>query len=169
MMRTKQIIAICLAVMIAALCCACSGSSSPKDASDKVFNCKELSITLTSAFADTGAQSGYTGTYDSKEVAVLLLREAKDEFPAGTTFDDYAGYVLQANANKGVGELQKIGGLTCVEYDYYNADVKTEFHYLTAIFEADEAFWLVQFATAKEKAADYRDTVIKWAQSVKFN
>ncbi len=165
----KRLFIIMMAFVIAACTVSCSVSpaKSPVDAKEKVFTCEEMSITLTEGFAET-AYEGYTSVYDSSEIAVFVLREGKEIFAADTSFDEYLGYVARANASRGASEFVTENGLTTFEYNYTNPDTGVKYRYLTAAFESEKAFWLVQFAAQTETYEGYKDTMIKWAKTVTF-
>ena len=75
-----------------------SGIVSNFFAGDKTFSVNEMDITLTSQFKEVTVQ-GFTAAYDSKNVAVLVLRE---DFSLAENFGDYSleeygQLVLKAN------------------------------------------------------------------------
>jgi hypothetical protein len=168
----KRITAILLVLLIAVMSasCALSAKKSPKDADPQTFTYEELTITLTSAFSKSDYE-GYSVVYDSDEAAVFVLREAKDILDREILFDEYIDLVKQANENRGFTDLSDIeerDGLTCFDYRFTNTEQNTEYHFLTTLHDAENAFWLVQFVAPSDLYDEYYDVFLKWAKTITF-
>lgn len=163
----KKLIAVLLIILVAVSTAACR---SPKDAEDKTFTYEEMSITLTTGFTEKQYE-GYTVCYDSSEAAVFTLRESKDEFDEGITFDEYVEGVKKVNASRGfeLTETKSQDGLTSFEYRYTNTEQEIEYRFLTTLHEASDAFWIVQFVSPSELYDKYAESFVKWAKTVTFS
>lgn len=145
-----------------------SGLFSDKTPDAKDFSSNGMSIRLTDEFKKTDIEN-YTVAYDSKNVAVLALKEAfalADGFQ-NYTLEQYGNLVLKNN-NLSASELQNLDGLTEFEYEFTNPNTKDTYTYFSFVYKADDAFWLVQFATLTENVDEYRAQILEWAKTVSF-
>ena len=157
----KKMIALLLAAAMLLGLCACG--TKPKE-----FAVKEMKITLTDAFKERDFE-GYDKSFDSSKAAVFLLREDKsylDGLPL--TLKEYADLVHSANIDRNPGAVKEEEGITCFEYDNKNEDTGTVYHYYTAMFESEQAFWIAQFATRQDEWEKLKAEVLSYAKSVKF-
>lgn len=140
-----------------------AGSDDPK-----VFTVENLSITLTEQFRKTSVE-GFTGAWQTGDVMALALQEKFTLAPGieDYSLQQYAQLVLQANGQP-EGSLKQEGGLIWFEYDWTNTEVKETYHYFVYLYKSRDAFWLVQFATVAEDAAEYAGQIAQWAESVTF-
>ncbi len=134
----------------------------------KTFSEKGMTITLTDGFK-TASVPNYTVAFDSKDVAVFALREpfTMAEGFENYTLSRYADLVIQANKLSGT-QVEVTDGLIHFEYDFTNPDNQQIYHYYTFVFKAKDAFWMVQFATMKDNAADREGQIFQWAKSITF-
>ena len=159
----KKIIALLIAAVMVLSLAGCG--LFPKE---KAFGVNEMLITLTDAFTEADFE-GYTKAFDSTNMAVFVLRDDKAAFNGiEISLEEYAALTKAANADRGPGEIKNEDGLVFFDYDYYGNDGTTIYSYLTAMFESDEAFWLVQFACDQTKWEKQRPEMIQYAQSVTF-
>ena len=145
-----------------------SGLFSDKTPDAKDFSSNGMSIRLTDEFIKTDIEN-YTVAYDSKNVAVFALKEAfalADGFQ-NYTLEQYGNLVLKNN-NLSASELQNLDGLTEFEYEFTNPNTKDTYKYFSFVYKADDAFWLVQFATLTENVNEYRAQILEWAKTVSF-
>ena len=145
-----------------------SGIFSDKTPDAKDFSSNGMTITLTDEFIKTDIEN-YTVAYDSKNVAVFALKEAfalADGFQ-DYTLEQYGNLVLKSN-NLSASELQNLDGLTEFEYEFTNPNTKDTYKYFSFVYKADDAFWLVQFATLTENVNEYRTQILEWAKTVSF-
>ncbi len=140
------------------------------DGKDKIFSYDEMSITLNEGFVESEME-GYNVCYDSKDIAVFVLKE---EFSLMVGFEDYtldqyADLVLQANKERNP-QTVKIDGLgNCIKYTFYNEELKQDYTYLAALYKSDSAFWMVQFTCKTEKYEEFEPYFIERAKTVTFN
>ena len=135
---------------------------------DKEFSSHGMNITLTKAFSEDSAV-GFTTCFSSKDVMILALKEPFS-MAAGAenlTLDDYAELVLENNEMP-LSEKKDYNGIPGFEYDYKDDDTGNTYHYHSYLYKSDDAFWVVQFVTFREKFAAYEARINKWAQSVSF-
>jgi hypothetical protein len=162
-MKTKKIVAVVLMLVMVFTFVGCK-------VKDVVFTCQELSITLTENFKETEIE-GYTACFDSPDIAVFTLKE---EFSLMTGFEDYtidqyADLVLQANSDRNP-ETVKIDGLgNCIKYTFYNTELNQDYTYIAALYKADTAFWMVQFACKTEEYPQREEFFIERAKTVTFS
>ncbi len=129
----------------------------------------KIRIDLPSGFRESSYE-GYTAVYESDSVVVLSLRESREScVSAGiNSYGDYVDAVRRANSARNPGELFEIDGRKAFEYSFYNEEMDVTFRYLTVIFEAPDAYWIVQFACdVRNYQTNYPDFV-KWAGTVRF-
>lgn len=162
----KKLLACLLA--LTALFALVSCNADVREAKEKTFSSNGLELTLTEAFKETTSE-GYTVCYDSSKVAVFALKENKADFASlGTiTLSTYADLVKEVNKAKAPSEILTKDGLTYMTYKFTNSDTDKEYSYLTVMYETDDAFWMVQFATLTEDYAEYESFLFDCAKTVK--
>lgn len=169
---------VCALLLVAMLAgCGSTGSTNPFDAKAKTFDAEGMQITLTSDFSQESLE-GYTVGYAAKTAIVLALHETKAEFAeAGVedvTFEQYVEFVRQANSDKEIvdGEPidgEPIDGNPTLLYDFLNEEQNVTYRYLTVLYESDDGFWMVQFASQKDNFDAYEPSFIEAAKSVSFS
>ncbi len=135
----------------------------------KTFTSNGLSVTLPEYFKKTSIQ-GFTVAFDSDDVGILALQE-KFTLMQGLenkTLDEYGTMVLANNQDSNTSKLKKADGLTYFEHDFVN-ESNEHYYYVSYIYKADDAFWLIQFAALEENIAEYKPQFATWAKSVKFS
>lgn len=161
---------VCTLLLVAVL--AGCGSSNPFDAAAKTFSNEGMQITLTSDFSKQSAD-GYTMCYAADTAIVLTLHETSDQFAAAgiedVTLDDYAELVTQANSKYNPVAGEDINGNPTLLYDFHNDEQDADYRYLTVMYQVDDGFWLVQFASAKDDFDTYEPSFVEAAKSVSFN
>lgn len=160
---------ICTLLLVAVL--AGCGSTNPFDAAAKTFSNEGMTITLTSDFSKQ-SMDGYTVCYAAKTAAVFALHETNDQFAAAglndVTLEQYAALVMQNNSSRNPVAGDDINGCPTILYDFYNEDKDVEYRYLAVMYQADDGFWLVQFASAKDDFDTYEPSFVEAAKSVSF-
>lgn len=164
---------VCALLLVAMLAgCGSTGSSNPFDAEAKTFSDDGMQITLTTAFSKEDLE-GYTVGYAADTAIVLALHETKAEFAdAGAedvTFEQYVEFVRQANSDKDLVDGEPIDGNPTLLYDFLNEEQNVTYRYLTVLYEADDGFWMVQFASQKDNFDAYKPSFIEAAKSVSFS
>ena len=165
------IIVISLAILVGAVGGALIGVSifSEKKATPKTFTNEGMSITLSDEFKENDV-GGYTAVYDSKKVAVFVLKE-DFTFVEGFenyTLEQYAKLVITSN-NLGDPEVKTVDEVAIFEYEYKNTENNNTYKYFSYVYKADDAFWLVQFAVRDNAVDKYEAKIEEWAKSVKFS
>ena len=74
------------------------------------------------------------------------------------TLEQYAELVMQANSDKDPVAGDDINGCPTILYDFY----------LTVLYQADDGFWMVQFASVKDDFDTYEPSFVEAAKSVSF-
>ncbi|MBQ7799878.1 MAG: hypothetical protein IJ370_05245 [Oscillospiraceae bacterium] len=146
---------------------------SDKPPAPKTFSAEGMSITLTDEFTevDTEGLKNFTTAYETRDVAVLVLKENDNMFADGMenyTVDDYGEMVL-LSSNLSSSEIKHNDGLTYFTYTGQNADTNISYNYYAYIYKNGNNFWLIQFATAEEHAEKYSQQFFEWAKTVRFS
>lgn len=161
---------LCTLLLVAVL--AGCGSTNPFDAEAKTFSDEGMQITLTTDFSKESLE-GYTVGYAADTALVFALHETKAEFAdAGVedvTLEQYLEFVKQANSDKAPVDGEPIDGNPTLLYDFLNEEQNVTYRYLTVVYETDDGFWLVQFASVKDDFDTYEPSFIEAAKSVSFS
>ena len=144
------------------------GGCAVKDTKDKVFKKDEFSITLNQAYIETEREE-FFACYDSTSVAVFVVKESFDimEGFADYTIEQYANIVMYDCSDKNP-SLHEKDGLSYIEYSFKNTDLNKTYNYLVALYKADTAFFMVQFACEESDYKEYKDYFLDRAKTVKF-
>ena len=131
----------------------------------ETFETADLSITLSKAFVNENAD-GFYAFYITRTCSAGLIRESFDVFPKlkDVDFDEYCRMMIKANPSLSP-KIIKEDGLT---YFVFEQQWEELFKYRIYIYQTDDAYWLVQFATPADKYDYWSDCFNKWAKSVKF-
>ena len=140
------------------------GSDDPK-----TFSSDGMDITLTEEFRKTNI-SGYTAVYDSKNVAVLAIKEEFSllEGFGDCTLAEYMDMVIESNKLTSY-EVIRGDGLLGFTYDRVSTEDDRLYTYFSYVYKADDAFWIIQFAMLEKNADNNAAQVTEWAKSVEFS
>ncbi len=96
--------------------------------------------------ADEVSIDGFSAAYETDEIAVLVLREAKTDFAVYEieTLNDYAEIVAKNNGFN-PDDMMDIDGVPCFEYS------ANGFTYLVMLWETEDAFWLINYAAPESE------------------
>jgi len=159
---TKRIIAVVLAALLVFGLAACGS------AKEKTFSVEELSVKLNDSFKESDYE-GYTKCFENSDTAIFVLREDKSLLGGQSiTLEDYGRLCRVANAARNPGEIKDQGGVPVFEYDFTNTESKVKYHYYTAMYESEKAFWLVQFVCESAKFSNRQAEFAGWAKGVSF-
>ncbi|MBR2970269.1 MAG: hypothetical protein IKC48_00515 [Clostridia bacterium] len=139
-----------------------------ENANRKTFSAYGMTITLTEAFSEIDVPN-FTAAYESNNVAVCALKEPFTLFHgfSSYTLEEYGNEVIKTNRLTSV-ELKEADGLTYFMYDYKDPQTRKNYTYFAFVYKADDAFWLVQFATLTRKVNKHFEQIFYWAGSVEF-
>ena len=162
----KRILALTLAVVMMLGMVSCFGG----EAKPKTFTKSGMSVTLTDDFRETSIE-GYTVVYDSAQIGVFALKESFTLLAGleNWTLEKYGAAVASANASKGAGQPKTQNGVYCLEYDFENTTEGVTYHYVAAMYKADDAFWTISFACRKADAEKLTAKLYEYAASVTFD
>lgn len=134
------------------------------------FTSNGMHITLTADF-DEGTYEGLTVCYESRDTAILALKEDFTLLPGleGYTLEEYFQLVHANNGMDSSIALKEENGVRFFEYRSEVDEEGTEFYYLCAIYKAPDAFWMIHFSTPVESADRLRDNFLEYAASVTFD
>ena len=165
----KKILALVLALVTLLSCVSCFGGK-VYEAAPADFSADGMNITLTKAFKKAKID-GYTAAFDSKAVAVFVLKESAAMFGdmADMSQREYAELLRQANASKNPDALKTEEGVLLFEYSFYNPAEKQTYKYFTTVHKSDDAFWMVQFASVEANYEEHRPYMLQWAKSINFD
>ena len=158
----KLIAVITLVCLVMTFAAGCDKIEEILEPAEKSFTKSGMSITLTEEFNEKEHVS-YTAVYESTEVAVYTLKEEKSLFGGvNYTLEQYTDLVIQANGLDI--DAKEKDGLTYFEYE---KEVNGKnFHYVAFTFEAEDAYWLVQFACTQDQTSEHEADIFKYAKSV---
>ena len=159
----KKALPIFLAVLLTvSLLAGCSGT--------KEFTYQELTMDVPFGMIDVSGDenvAAYSFALDSRKTAVFGLREEKALFAdAGiTSLDQYAELLLSVN------ELDTlVVDRSNYPYKYLRYEKQLDdgiYKYLTAVFESEDAYWMIQYAA---RITDYDETAyFKYLDTVRFS
>ena len=157
----KKILCLALAtVLLLALFAGCS--------TGKQFTKEGLTITLSPSFTDE-TDSGYTPDatffYTSRSCAVIGTRDDRASLEAlvgPLTLEGYGSLIIDLNGTNSV--LSQVDGMYI--FDYEATTEGLSYTYLSAVYESDDAFWLVQVYCGTEKYESQYDTMLGYLKSV---
>jgi len=135
-------------------------------AEPKDFTSNGMTVTLTDDFEISTDYIGFTTVYESPKVVLLVDKEPFESYPEikGMTLSEYGNALIEVFELDGT-TLNSKDGLMSFEY---SATSDREYVYQCYVYKSEDAFWILQFATVKGNADDYRDEIVQWAKSVKF-
>ncbi|MBE6575070.1 MAG: hypothetical protein E7654_02215 [Ruminococcaceae bacterium] len=140
----------------------------PDSANPMTFSAAGLQITLTEEFAPDHTMEGFTVCYLSPRVAVFALQEpfSLAEGFGELTAAEYGELVLEALPHGTETVTTEEDGLL---YLTYEADVEGDrFFYFNTLHKTGDAFWQVCFAMPADLADTQLDTLMTWANSIRF-
>ena len=146
-----------------------SGIFSGDSDAPKTFSADSMSITLTDDFKQNDV-GGYAAVYDSKKVAVFVIKESFS-FAEGFenyTLEEFAALMISSNG-LGDPDINVVDGLTVFEYEAKNSETKDTYKYFSYVYKADDSFWMIQFAVRDKYAEEYAPKIAEWAKSVEFS
>lgn len=137
----------------------------PKD-----FSKSGMNITLTNQFVEK-PQENYTISYDSKEVAILALKEEFSDYEGLNNYsiEQYGELVLETNKQYSPSDLKNNNGITYFNYLLKNTDTNETYKYFTVLYKASDAFWMVQFIALENNYFEYEEQFIGWAKNITFS
>lgn len=151
--------------LLALLLCTVLLLSTGCSAQTKDFTVKELTITLTEEFKEASYNT-YDGSFESRNMAVYILREEFELFDGGDVEVDLTYYTDLLIEGNGLDvQAQSKEGLTYFVFDK-NADGDA-YTYYAFTYEGTDAFWLVQICCRTENAEKLESAVFQYAKSVK--
>ena len=129
-----------------------------------------MSITLTKDFSKATLKNA-TWYYRSSDALVMGIKTYKTDLEKGgmegDSAMDYAVAYIKANEIPGTPEVKTADKY--VYFEYSDKISKTEYSYLTCIYENVDCYWMVNFACYKDAYAASSKDFFKWADSVKFD
>ena len=132
---------------------------------EKSFSKAGMTVTLTEAFVEQDVVN-YTATYVSTKIMVYALKEEFSLLGSETdTLDKYIDLIKEINDFDDKVETDEGLKYIIVETEG-NGDKYT---YIVAFYEADDAFWMIQFGTKSSNFDKYKDDMLKYAKSVKLD
>ncbi|MBE6978010.1 MAG: hypothetical protein E7438_05145 [Ruminococcaceae bacterium] len=138
------------------------------DPEPKQFAVDDMRITLTDDFIKYPDKS-HTAVYTNKKGGQITVMILQEEFSLAEGFDRYTaqdyGRMVIANNDLDTPVFYE-DGIVFFEYDGISGN--TTYHYVATVFKGPDAFWLIQFGTKQEDAAEFREQIFQWAQSVTF-
>ena len=133
------------------------------------FSTEGMSITLTRAFDESSAYD-FTGMYVSGPAVVVAQKENFDLWDGfeELSVQEYGELAIYATPQAGDVPLHEENGMPWFEYNSVSPENNREYNYLTCMYKADDAFWIVQFIADAEQAQQLRPEFMEYAASVRF-
>ena len=167
----KRIIALFLAVFFAFSLVSCFSYNKSYEGKPKDFTVEELTITLTDEFMKMSfAADGYTAAYGATDTTLLVLKETFKELNIDNSYtaEDYAWAVHDGYSTDYITDVYTEDGLVCFEFGA-TTDEGDPLEYLAVCYKAEDAFWLLLFATDEPIYDEYRFYYMSWAKTVRFS
>ena len=160
MKTITKILAICLIACL--MLTACGGTKT------KLYSCEGLTIEVPANYKEVTGEAAqqYTFALSNNKTTVMGLREEKAILEAlgmDLTLEEYAS-VIQSSNNKQM-SVSTYNNQIIMEFDSY-VDGKP-YTYLASVYESEDAFWLIQFASLKSDHEKYRGDFFSQLLSVK--
>lgn len=130
---------------------------------EKDFSAPGVTITLTDEFYKYNDDE-YVAVYDSENVAVFISKVDTTEDDSFTEYVEFFAAYCDLTPN----DIKTTDGLTHFAYTNVSSTNNVEYHYAVYLYETDNAFWAIEFATTKKDASSYADEIHDWAKSVTF-
>ncbi len=156
-----------MTVLMALTLLFCLAACGPKDifeVKQKQYTKDGMSITLPKVFEEVN-YGGLTVCYNTDEITVFVCKETVK----AESLEEYADIVYENNADVDPSPIEKIEGLTTMEYSYYNPAAQVRIWYFTVMYEGPDAFWQFQFACDDAHYEAYKPHFIEWAKTVTFD
>lgn len=165
--KAAALITAIITLMIAGFFIGVIATSTP--VKDKMFFVDDMSITLTTEFQPKEID-GFKSAYSTVDVAVFVSNASFSINPQLSKYGltQYAQEVYEFNGHDVPKGVQTQDDLTFYEYQHKNPDDGITYWYFTYVYKTDKGFWMVQFSTSEMEVENYRESITKWAKSVKF-
>lgn len=164
--RTKLISLVLFLAMMISVFAGC-GSNEEKEVSSNGF-----SVTLPANAKEMDQSLGYTACYQiGNDIVVAAIEESKSSLQTlglaeDASVSDYAALVAEVNGYSS----DDVAVITETEIPYfeYSSTVSgVDYNYIGVCYEADDAFWFVNFGTTADKFDSVKGDFERWAKSVK--
>ena len=155
-------------LILAAIFGAIMGRSCARIVQPQDFTVDNMTITLNSEFRETSFE-GFTQCYDSRNVAVFVLKEEFSMYPGmeDWALSEYGDAFLWAN---GFVDSSLVPYSDFIYTTYSGVGENGQpYCYMATIHKSGDAFWLVQFAAEEASYPNYESQFLQWADSVKFD
>ena len=158
----KRLISVFLAAVLLLSLAGCSRTKS--------YTCQELTMEIPSSFQDHSGEEStqkYTFTVSDDDLVIFGLREAFTDFPDGgpKTLEEYSQLILTANDTQS--QLQSREGKQYVYFTFEKTLNNKQYRYIAAMFQAKDAFWLVQTSTYASKFNE--ETCLRYLDTISFS
>ena len=170
----KKFLSVVLVIMTLLAVVSCDNAGNNNVIKPMEITRNGMTITVTSDFYVSPKEEkeyGYTVVLNSKAMGILALKEDKSLYEnAGIkNLSQYAEAIRNANSARNPGIIKAEDGFQYTfEYTFYNTAEKVEYSYLTVMYEAESAYWFVQFASKTAKYEELKPTMLKYAKTVTF-
>lgn len=135
----------------------------------KTYTADELNIVLPKDFTAISGRDDLVACYSSNDVSIYIKKAliTEESNLAMYDLDNYRLNLLHENGLK-YDELKNIDGNPYFVYDYLHEASGVTYTFFTFTYKTDDAFWMVQFATEKEKVTQFEADIIQWADTITF-
>ena len=134
---------------------------------EKSFDAGDMSITLNSGF-DQYSSPNYWAVFVSKDVDVLVDKFTYSEDSIPLNAKEYARAIaIRSEKLDSDAEVHTVDDYAYIIYNDQGAD-GVNYRYYMYVYKSDGAHWVVHFLVKESKAARYKNSIAKWADSVTF-
>ena len=134
----------------------------------RTFTTIVCALLLVAVLAGCGS-TGSSNPFDAKAKTFETKAKFAEAGAEDVTFEQYVEFVRQANSDKELVDGEPIDGNPTLLYDFLNEEQNVTYRYLTVLYESDDGFWMVQFASQKGNFDAYEPSFIEAAKSVSFS
>ena len=139
------------------------------DASVKVFEEPNITITMTENFTAHYNHQGYYVVYTSEKITAFVVRESFETYPdfEKLSLVEYGNMIVQVN-KLGEVEVKEEDGVGYFTFNAVSSSNKENYVYYAYLYKGSDACWFVHFAVPESEVAEYGDDVEAWAKTIKI-
>lgn len=137
------------------------------DASVKVFEEPNITITMTENFTAHYNHQGYYAVYISDKITVFVVREAFSDYPGfkDLSLVEYGKKIIEVN-NLGDIDVTEKDGVGYFTFSSISSANKENYIYHAYVLRGEDACWFVHFAVPEAENEKYAPDVQEWAESI---
>ncbi len=131
------------------------------------FTHEGLTLTLTTDFKLKNPPDAFTGYYESDKVVVMTLFESFDQL-AGAGYNEVDTLEEYTKVVAGEYEVKTDDSSGFLYFTFERSADFKDYYYLATTRQADDGFWLVQYACRAKDKEDFAAMFLEWAGKMKI-